>query len=102
MLLSQERESTLPVTGGEKALGSFVLQGPAGFVRAAGSVEKETGAALLVTVVFSVWKLLPAECHRDACGLVWIGKLAHLPPHPVPRNFRILLFWEWCHLCDYL
>lgn len=43
----------LPVTGGERALGcwkgvagSFGLQGPADFARAAGSVVKETGAAL--------------------------------------------------------
>lgn len=53
LLLSQERESTVPVAGGERALGcwkggagSFGLQGPAGFVRAAVSVERETGAAL--------------------------------------------------------
>lgn len=50
--MSQERESTLPGTGGERALGcwkggagSFALQEPAGFVRAAGSVGKETAAA---------------------------------------------------------
>lgn len=42
-----------PVTGVDRALdcwkgtaGSFGLQGPAGFAGAAGSVEKETGAAL--------------------------------------------------------
>lgn len=53
LLLSQERESTLSVTGGEGALGcwkggagSFGSQAPAGFVRAAGSFGKETGAAL--------------------------------------------------------
>lgn len=51
--MSQERESTLSVTGGERAFGywkgdagSFDLQGPAGFAWAAGSVVKETGAAL--------------------------------------------------------